>query len=234
MQPGDFQRFSMHDLPENERPRERLWTYGPQALSPAELLAIILRTGNSEENALTLAERILSHYNGLSGLAKTPVTDLARMYGIGKAKSAQIAAALELGKRLVQQQAIERPIIKKAADAAQLVADMAHLPQEQVRVILLDSSKRVVTIQTVYVGTLNATVLRTSEIFREAVIRNCPALIIVHNHPSGDAQPSPEDVSLTRTLIAAGHLLDIEVLDHLIIGQQGWISLQEMGLGFER
>jgi DNA repair protein RadC len=123
-------------------------------------------------------------------------------------------------------------MINSAADAARLVLVMSHLPQEQVRVILLDPMRRVVAISTVYIGTLNATVLRVSEIFREAVTRNCPAIILAHNHPTGDAHPSPEDVELTRTLAAAGQLLDVVLLDHLIIGHHGWTSMKELGLGF--
>jgi DNA repair protein RadC len=224
--------ISIHDMPDNERPRERLMHYGASALSNAELLAIILRTGTAQENVLHLAERILARYEGLQGLAQASPNELQDITGLGMAKATQIMAALEIGKRSITHSGNERPVIHAAADAARLVMDMGTLRQEQVRVILLDSGQRVIAIPTVYTGTINTSVLRVSEIFREAITRNSPAIILVHNHPSGDPSPSPEDIELTRTLIAAGNLLDIQVFDHLIIGQPGWVSLKEMRLGF--
>ncbi len=224
--------ITISEMPGDERPRERLLAQGAASLSSGELLAIILRTGTVEENVLHLAERILSHYNGVHGLAQATPADLQQIKGLGAAKIAQILAALEIGKRLMTYRPGERPVINSAADAARLVLDMSHLPQEHVRVLLLDSMRRVIAIPTIYIGTVNASVLRVSEIFREAVTRNCPAMILAHNHPAGDATPSPEDVELTRTLIAAGQLLDIVLLDHLVVGHDGWASLKEMGLGF--
>ena len=225
--------YTIHDMPSDDRPRERLLQQGADALSTTELLAIILRTGTSDENALQLAGRILAHHKGLQGLARIGADELAQIKGVGQAKAAQIIAALELGKRASLIQTDERPQIKQAEDAARLVLDMRHLQQEQIRVILLDNSRRVIAIPTVYIGTVNASVLRVSEIFREAIVRNSPAVILVHNHPSGNPMPSPEDINLTRTLIAAGELLDIQLIDHLIIAQDGWKSLRELGLGFD-
>jgi DNA repair protein RadC len=226
------EKISIHHLPDSERPRERLIQHGASALSNAELLAIILRTGTASENVLHLAERLLARYQGLTGLAQTSPDELQQVPGLGLAKATQILAALEIGRRALAYIGDERPIIRNASDAARLVLDMGSLQQEQVRAILLDSARRVISIPTIYVGTLNTTVLRVSEIFREAITRNSPALLLVHNHPSGDPSPSPEDVELTRTLIAAGKLLDIQVLDHIIIGRPGWKSLKEIGLGF--
>jgi DNA repair protein RadC len=225
--------FTIHDMPQDDRPRERLLQQGSDALSTAELLAIILRTGTTEENVLQLAGRILAQYNGLQGLARISADELAQIKGIGKVKAIQVIAALEFGRRASMIQTDERPQITKAADAAQLVTDMRHLQQEQIRVILLDNSRRVIAIPTVYIGTVNTSVLRVSEIYREAIVRNSPAAILVHNHPSGNPMPSPEDISLTRTLLAAGQLLDIQLVDHLIIAQDGWKSLRELGLGFD-
>jgi len=217
--PSDPPNLSMNDLPDDERPRERL-------------LAIILRSGTPQENALQLSQRILAHYGSLEGLAQATPSDLMQIKGVGAAKAAQVIAAFELGQRLMTQPAEPRPQISSAADAARLVMDMGTLAQEHVRVILLDSARRIIAIQTVYIGTLNASVMRVSEIYREAITRNSPAIILAHNHPSGDPEPSPEDVELTRVLVAAGKLLDITLLDHLIIGQQRWVSLRDIGLGF--
>ncbi len=224
--------FTIQQLPDDERPRERLLERGAATLSTTELLAIILRTGTAKENALQLAGRILAEHEGLPGLARSHAAELLQIHGLGSAKAAQILAALELGRRASAIQPEKKARISNASQAIHLVQDMMHLTQEQVRVILLDSARQVTTIQTVYIGTVNTSVLRTSEIYREAILRNSPAIILAHNHPSGDPSPSPEDVELTRAMIAAGELLDIHFVDHLIIGRDGWRSLRELRLGF--
>lgn len=175
------------------------------------------------------AEMLLSRCDGLRGLAQVSPTDLT---DLSESDRARILAAMELAKRLMGYIPGERRVVSNAEDAARLMADMSLLRQEHVRAILLDMNRQVIAVTTLYIGTLNASVLRVSEIFREAIIRNSPAIILVHNHPAGDYSPSPEDIELTRTLIAAGKLLDISLLDHLIIGQNGWLSIKEMGLAF--
>jgi len=224
--------LTIKDLPEEERPRERLLQHGPAALSTAELLAILLRTGRRGENALQLAHRILQHCEGLSGLGRIPAHELARIPGVGPAKAAQIQAALELGRRVAAAAPEERPLVRSAHEAYMLLADMADLEQETLRTILLDTRGRVVAIPTIYVGNVNTTLVRPAEVFREAIRRNAVSMIVAHNHPSGDPEPSPEDVALTRDLIAAGQLLGIRVLDHLIIGRGRYTSLRERGLSF--
>ncbi len=223
----------IRDLPAEERPRERLARVGEGALSTSELLAIILRTGVGGESVLDLARRLLSSYGGLPGLARASFAELQAEKGLGEAKTAQLKAALELGRRMLLASPEDRLIVRSPADVAQLVvAEMAHLAQEHFRVLYLDTRNRLLGSETVYVGTLNASHIRVGEVFRDAVKRNCAAIIAVHNHPSGDPTPSPEDVEVTRQLVAAGNLLDIEVLDHLIVGQQRFVSLRERGLGF--
>ena len=227
-------RPMIRDLPVDERPRERLAHAGEGALSMAELLAIILRTGVGGESALALATRLISRYGGLPGLARASFTELRAEKGLGPAKTAQLKAALELGRRMLLIAPEDRFVVRSPADVAQLLmAEMSHLEQEHFRVLYLDTRNRLLDSETVYVGSLNASHIRVSEVFREAVKRNCASIIVVHNHPSGDPTPSPEDVEVTRQLVAAGNLLDIEVLDHLIIGQQRFVSLRERGLGFE-
>ena len=224
----------IRDLPVDERPRERLVHAGEGALSMAELLAIILGTGVGGESALALATRLISRYGGLPGLARASFTELRAEKGLGPAKTAQLKAALELGRRMLLAAPEDRFVVRSPADVAQLLmAEMGHLEQEHFRVLYLDTRNRLLDSETVYVGSLNASHIRVSEVFREAVKRNCASIIVVHNHPSGDPTPSPEDVEVTRQLVAAGNLLDIEVLDHLIIGQQRFVSLRERGLGFE-
>lgn len=227
-------RPMIRDFPVDERPRERLAHAGEGALSTTELLAIILRTGVGGENVLTMAARLISRYGGLPGLARASFTELQAEKGLGPAKTAQLKAALELGRRMLLAAPEDQFIVRSPTDAAQfLMAEMSHLEQEHFRVLYLNTRNRLLGSETVYVGNLNASHIRVSEVFREAVKRNCASLIVAHNHPSGDPTPSPEDVEVTRLLVAAGKLLDIEVLDHLIIGQQRFVSLRERGLGFE-
>ena len=223
----------IRDLPESERPRERLETYGPGSLSTSELLAIILGTGTKSESAINLGSRLLAQFQGLAGMAKASFSDLCDVRGLGKAKSSQLKAALELGKRLMVASPEERPQVKSPADVANLLMlEMGFLEQEHLRVVLLDTKNHVLGIPTIYIGSLNTSVMRVGELFREAVRANCAAAIVVHNHPSGDPTPSPEDVSITRQIVEGGKLLDVDVLDHLIIGQQRYVSLKERGLGF--
>lgn len=223
----------IRDLPQGERPRERLVHYGAGALSTAELLAIILRVGTGGENVVRLAERLLAQYEGLPGLAQATMEELCQAKGLGEAKATQIKAALELGRRLLVAAPHERPQVLNPADAANLLmAEMSLLPQEHLRTVLLDTRSRVLKVHTVYVGSLNLTAVRVGEVFREAIRSNSAAMILVHNHPSGDPTPSPDDVQVTRQIIEAGNLLNIDVLDHLIIGRQRFVSMKERGLGF--
>lgn len=224
---------TMHDLPADERPRERLARCGAAALSTAELLAILMRTGGRGENVLQMAQRLLATDEGLARLARLSVAELADIKGIGPAKAAEIKAGLEIGRRLVLASPNERPQITSPADgAALLMLEMAHLEQEHLRLLLLDTKNRVLATPTVYQGNVNTTVVRVAELFREAIRNNATALIVAHNHPSGDPAPSPEDVQMTRQIVQAGELLGIQVLDHLIIGNNRFVSLKERRLGF--
>ncbi len=233
-EPSPSYHLTIHDFPLGERPRERLQHYGAGALSTAELLAILLRVGSQGENVVALGTRLLKEFGGLHGLAKAGFGDLAKVRGIGVAKTAQLKAALELGRRLLLTAPDARPQITSPADAANLLMlEMGNLEQEHLRTILLDTKNRVLISPTVYKGNVNASIIRISEIFREAVRENATALIVAHNHPSGDPTPSPEDVQVTRSMVEAGQLLGIEVLDHLVIGHQAFCSLKERGLGFD-
>ncbi len=222
---------TIKEMPQGERPRERLQHYGAQALSTGELLAIILRTGVDGENVVRLAERLLAQFDGLPGLARASFGELCQIKGIGPAKVTQLKAALELGRRLLVAAPHEMPVISSPADVAHLVgSEMALLPQEEFWVLLLDMRNRVTRVQRQYRGSLNKATVRVAEVFREAIRENAAAIIAVHNHPSGDPTPSPQDVALTRTLVQAGQLLDIPLLDHVIIGMGRWVSLKEQGL----
>ncbi|NJN96004.1 MAG: DNA repair protein RadC [Anaerolineales bacterium] len=237
MAPDPSTRYhpTIHDFPLGERPRERMQYYGPTALSNAELLAILLRVGSAGENVVALSTRLLAEFGGLAGLAKASFSDLASIKGVGTAKTAQLKAAIELGRRLLITSPDARPQITSPLDAANLLMlEMGGLEQEHLRTLLLDTKNRVLASPTVYVGNVNSSIIRISEVFREAVRENATAMIVAHNHPSGDPTPSPEDVSVTRSIVEAGSLLGIDVLDHLVIGHQRFVSLKERGLGFDR
>lgn len=232
-QPTPPYHVTIHDMPTGERPRERLQHYGPEALSTSELMAILLRTGSQGENVLALATRLLVEFEGLGGLVKASFTELSALRGVGPAKAAQLKAGLELGRRLLIAAPDERPQITSPTDAANLLMlEMGYLEQEHLRVLLLDTKNRVLTSPTIYKGNVNTSVIRIAELFREAIRHNSTSVIVVHNHPSGDPTPSPEDVRVTREIVEAGKLLDIDVLDHLIIGHGRYVSLKERGLGF--
>lgn len=223
----------IRDLPVDLRPRERIVYTGASSLSNAELVAIILRMGGRGENVIRMAERLLVQFGGLPGLAQASFDELCQVHGIGMAKAAQIKAALELGRRLMATAPHERPQVRSPADVANLVMlEMGLLEQEHLRAVLLDTKNVVIRVANVYAGNLNTAVVRVGEVFREAIRSNCASIIVVHNHPSGDPTPSPEDVRVTEQLVEAGRLLDIEVLDHLVIGRNRYVSLKERGLGF--
>ncbi len=225
----------IRDLPEGDRPRERLREAGPGALSNAELIAILLRTGVTGESVLNLSNRLLSEFGGLSGMGRVSYGELCSLNGISDAKACQLLAALELGKRLISLSPDDRPVIRSPQDVVNLMAaEMAFLDQEHLRVLLVNTRGEVLGTHEVYKGNVNSSVVRTAEVLQPAVRENAPSLIVVHNHPSGDPSPSPEDVLITRRIGAAAEMLDLELLDHVVIAGQGHVSLKEKGLGFGR
>jgi DNA repair protein RadC len=224
---------TIKELPSSERPRERLLALGAEALSDTELLAIVFHSGVGKENALRLAQRLLKEFDDLPGLARAEKAELMAVKGLGPAKVAQLKAALELGRRLPLKTADERYQIRSPADAAHyMMGRMSLLEQEELHVMLLDTKNRIQGTEEVYRGSLNTTQIRVGELFRKAIRTSTNSIIIVHNHPSGDPSPSPDDIAVTKMIADAGKLLDIELLDHLVIGGQRFVSLKERGLGF--
>jgi DNA repair protein RadC len=224
---------TVREIPSDERPRERLMRYGASTLQSTELLAIILRVGSAKENVIELASRLLRQCGGLGGLLAMDFAELCQVHGLGVAKAAQLKAALELGRRVVDFPPDTRPQITSPEDIARLVmGEMGFLTQEQLRVLCLNTKHFLVHQQVIYVGTVNGSNLRVAEIFKPAISHACPAIVIAHNHPSGDPTPSDEDIRTTRLLRQAGELLDIELLDHVIVGHNKHISLKQQGLGF--
>lgn len=225
--------YRIKDLAQEERPRERLAEAGAEALSKAELLAILLRVGMKGVSAVQLANQILNELGGLNGIQKASFAQVCAVRGLGPAKAAQLKAAIELGRRLQLESPELSGAISSPGDAAELVRyEMQGLVQEQLWVILLDTRNRKIAVDKVYVGSLNSSMVRVGELFRAAIQRSAASVVLAHNHPSGDPTPSPEDVALTRAAVQAGKLMDIEVLDHLVIGSGRFVSMKEKGLGF--
>jgi len=218
----------IRELPVSEQPSYRLEHYGAGALSSTELLALAVGFAS-----LTEAEELLVKGNKLAGLATMPWSELVSLKGISRNRAARIKASFELGRRLLVAAPMDRPVVKSPADAANLLMlDMAQLEQEHLVTVILDTKNHVLKVHTVYIGSLNSAAVRVGELFREAIRLNAAGIIVAHNHPSGDPTPSSEDVHVTRQIVEAGKLINIDVLDHIVVGQQRWVSLKERGLGF--
>ncbi len=232
----------MRDLGESERPRERLVRFGAASLSNAELVAILLRTGTSGASALDVAQRVLALGNeegaprsgeqdlGLRHLVTSTIEELRGVPGVGQSKAAQLKAAVELGRRITSASAA-RACVRSPEDVSTLVMEeMRYLDREQFRIVLLDAKNHVLGVRIVSVGSLSSSIVHPREIFKEAIARSSAAIILVHNHPSGDPTPSQEDLEVTRRLVEAGRLLGIEVLDHIVVGDNRYVSFKEKGI----
>lgn len=220
--------LTIRDLPAMERPRERMIKQGAHALSSSELVAILLRTGSNRQSALQLAQSLLSEIEGIENLQQITIEELTAIHGIGHAKAVQLLAAVELGRRVRELVPATKYAIRMPQDAASYVSDdLRHLQQEHFVVLLLDTKNCVVSQELITVGTLNSSIVHPREVFRPAIKKSVSAIILVHNHPSGDSTPSKEDIEVTKRLIKAGQLIGIDVLDHVIIGGSGYTSLRE-------
>lgn len=221
----------IRDLPQEERPRERLERLGSSALDIPSLIAILLRTGNARTSAIQLAHLLFARFGSLKALAGASIEELSAVSGVGLAKACQLKAAFELGKRLATSVDAPRPVISSPQDAANLLMEeMRHLREEHFRALLLDTRHQVMRQQEISVGSLNASLVHPREVFRAAIAASASALVLAHNHPSGDPAPSKEDLALTQRLAQAGELMGIPVLDHLIIGDNRFVSLKERGM----
>jgi len=230
-----MQKLKIKDLPVNERPYEKLEKYGAEMLSDAELLAIIIRTGTKNETSVSLAQRILSkdeEGKGIAALHDFSLEQLRLVSGIGTVKAIQIKAVMELSKRIASTFSNNgRITIKSSNDVSKLLMeDMRHLKKEIFKAVLLNTKNHLIKQINISVGSLNASIVHPREVFSEAVKVGCSAIIFVHNHPSGDPDPSIEDIETTRKLAEAGEILGIKVLDHIIIGNGIYVSLKEKGI----
>lgn len=220
----------IRDVPLEDRPRERLLQFGSSRLSNQELLAILLGSGTRTESVMSLSNRVLLHFDGLKLFNEATIEELTAIKGIGNAKGVLILAALELGRRLNQYRPQEKFFIRSPEDGADYVMEeMRQLKQEHFVVLFLDTKNQVIHRQTIFIGSLNASIVHPREVFREAVRRSAASIVCIHNHPSGDPAPSQEDIQVTRRLVEAGKMMGIELLDHLIIGDRRFVSLKEKG-----
>lgn len=219
------------DLPENERPRERLLRYGPDSLSNAELLAIILRTGCKSENIITLSNRILKDSSGLNGLLSMDAEECMKMKGIGKAKASQILALAEISRRFKSYKSGEEYKISSPRDVANLLMeDMRGLKKEYLKIIMLNIKNVILSIKDISIGSLNSSIVHPREVFTEAIKKHSASIILCHNHPSGDPSPSEEDIHVTGRIKECSKILGIDFLDHIIIGNGIYVSLKEKGI----
>ena len=224
--------FTIHDLPPSERPRERLQKLGAEALSAQEILAVLLGRGVSGESVMVTAQRLLSRFENLKGIAEASVEELSTVKGIGLAKAAQIKAAFELASRLEgYAQAGEKTVVKTPEDVSGVVGGrLRGKKKEYFLALLLDTRNQLIKVAEISVGSLDSSIVHPREVFKEAISASAAAVIFAHNHPSGDAQASPDDIKLTKRLAEAGELVGIEVLDHVIIGDKKFLSLKREGL----
>jgi DNA repair protein RadC len=225
--------YSIWDLPEDERPRERLNRFGPESMSTAELIAILIGNGTKGHPVLQLSHEIMAHFGSLQGLADATVAELCQIKGLGMAKAIQLKAAFNLGARLSKQVLSPKYRIENPIHAYHLVKDtLGREKRECFVVLLLDTKGYVITQEVISIGTLSETLIHPREVFYPAIRHKAASLILIHNHPSGDLTPSKEDYDITELLIKTGSLMSIPVHDHLIISVNEFISLRQKGFDF--
>ncbi len=223
-------RLTIKEMPEDERPREKLIKYGAENLSNAELLALIIRVGNKNRTAVELSQDIYNKFGGLKALNYLTVKQLKEMKGIGTAKAVQIRSVVELSKRIASLNREEKDIIKSPGDVVQLLMpELRYLTQEVFKLILLDIKNQIISIPLISKGGLSSSIVHPREVFKEAIKHSSAAMILAHNHPSGIPEPSRDDINITKKLIDAGKIIGIDILDHIIIGDGIFVSMKEKG-----
>lgn len=223
-------QIMIRDYPKDDRPRERFIQHGPESLSNQELLALLLRTGTKQDSVMALSNKLLAKFGGLRLLKESSIEEMTSIKGIGEAKAVQISAAMELGRRISNLTNEERYVIRSPEDCANYcMNDMRFLTQEHFVCIYLNTKNQILHKQTIFIGSLNASIVHPREVFKEALRRSAASIICLHNHPSGDPTPSREDIEVTKRLAECGRIMGIELLDHLVIGEKKYVSLKEKG-----
>jgi DNA repair protein RadC len=231
MKDGDT--FTVRDLPRSERPRERLLRHGADKLSSQELLALVIGRGVSKRSVMTIAQELVARFGSIQGISNATIEELSCIKGIGTAKATQLKAVFELGKRqeLEKETLYEGYDIKDPQSVVRAVrGTIKDKAKEHFKLILLNTRNKIIGLSTVSIGTLNASLVHPREVFKDAIRHSASSVVIAHNHPSGDPEPSEEDLKITRRLVESGKILGIEVLDHIIIGKDTFVSLKTRGL----
>ncbi len=220
--------YLVKEMPEEERPRERLKQLGPSALSNEELIAIILRTGMKDQSVLELSKKVLYHLESFEDLKKLSIFELMKVDGIKTAKASTLIAAIELGRRLSQTKRTKKEVIKTVKDVYELLSpELSHLEQEHFIAIFLNIKSEVITHETIFIGTIHQTLIHPRELFKTAIKLSAAAIIFVHNHPTGDSTPSKADIEATEGLMSASKLVGIDLIDHVVMGKKEYYSIRE-------
>ncbi|MCR2045009.1 RadC family protein [Anaerosalibacter massiliensis] len=224
--------YTIKDMPLSERPREKLYKYGVKSLSNAELVAVIIRTGSRSDTAIDLAQRLISmDKRGIGYLSDASFEELISVKGIGKCKAAQIIAAIELGKRIGAQSGEDKVKVTSPVDIVDLIMEeMRYFKKEHFRIAILDTKNHIITVEDISIGNLNSSIVHPREVYNIAIKRSANSIILIHNHPSGDPTPSREDIQITNRLIETGNIVGIKVLDHIIIGDNRYLSFRERNI----
>jgi DNA repair protein RadC len=223
--------FTIHDLPRSERPRERLQKFGPEALSAQELLALIIGRGIPKKSVMNIAQELLAKFGNVKAIGQATIEELSQIKGIGLAKAAQIKASFELGRREELEPELKNFDIKDPESVVKAIrASIKDKAKEHFKLILLNPRNKIIGISTISIGTLNASLVHPREVFKDAIMHTAASVVLAHNHPSGDPEPSEDDITITKRLIEAGKILGVEVIDHIIVGKNGFFSFKEKGL----
>jgi len=223
--------FTIHDLPKPERPRERLQKFGAEALSAQELLALVIGRGIPKKSVINIAQELLARFGNIRAISQATIEELSEIKGIGFAKAAQIKACFELGKREELEPELKNYDIKDPEGVVKAIrASIKDKAKEHFKLILLNPRNKIISISTISIGTLNASLVHPREVFKDAIVHSAASVVLAHNHPSGDPEPSEDDIKITNKLVESGRILGIEVIDHIIIGKNNFCSFKERGL----
>jgi DNA repair protein RadC len=223
--------FTVRDLPRQERPRERLQKFGPEALSAQELLALVIGRGIPKKSVMNIAQELITKFGNIKAIGQATIEELSQIKGIGLAKAAQLKACFELGKREELEPELKNFDVKDPESVVKAIrASIKDKAKEHFKLILLNPRNKIIGISTISIGTLNASLVHPREVFKDAIMHTAASVVLAHNHPSGDPEPSEDDITITKRLIEAGKILGVEVIDHIIVGKNGFFSFKEKGL----